>query len=66
MNNRNEKKYLKLEYPKKKYFMLQYTRMNDNKKINILIISIFFKYFQNSKIIYKKILILIILLLKII
>lgn len=60
MNNRNEKKDLNLEYPKKKYSLLQYTWMNENKKINnniirffilinVLIIIIFINYFQNSK-----------------
>ena len=63
MNNKNEKNYLKLEYPKEKYSKSQNIRMNDNKKINIYIIRffiliialiiiffiIFFFYFQNSK-----------------
>ena len=63
MNNKNEKNYLKLEYPKEKYSVLRNIRMIDNKKINIniirffiliIVLIIFFIFvFKNSKKIKK-------------
>ena len=60
MNNKNGKKYLKFEYPKKYYSLFQNIKINNSKKINIIIIKIFFLiisfiilifffYFQNLK-----------------
>ena len=60
MNNKNDKNYLKLEYPKNKNSVFQNIMMNDNKKTKINIMRffiliiilnyiIFFFFFQNSK-----------------
>ena len=41
MNNKNDKNYLKLEYPKNKNSVFQNIMMNDNKKTKINIMRFF-------------------------